>query len=90
VHKAGQVAPRKAVLHGCDRALDVQRPGLRQDWLETDAVLVYGPQLDGGLREGDCNLLQQRAQTCLPGDLRVVVGPYMSRARLAPAGTEPP
>jgi len=52
MHKADQVAPGKAVLHGGDGALANWRPDAPEQRFEANAMLVGGPQFDLRLREG--------------------------------------
>jgi hypothetical protein len=44
-----EIASLVAVLHGSQPTLPLDAPGLVQDGLEADAMLVDGPQLDGGV-----------------------------------------
>src|SRR5262249_58172818 len=53
------------MLHRGGRPLAVAAPDLVQDRLQPDAMLVDGPQLDGGLREGACARSDERAEVFL-------------------------
>jgi hypothetical protein len=74
LHKAHQIAPLIAMLDRSQRTLLLDTPDLVQKGFEPNAVLVYGPELDGGLREGRGDLAQQGTQTRLEGGLRLWIG----------------
>src|SRR5258706_9501905 len=63
--KADEVAPVVAIWHWGDGALAVETPGLVQDRLEADPVLVDRPEFDLGVRESRGDRLQQRPQVFL-------------------------
>ncbi len=52
------VEPLEVVLHRHRRARPFAHPDPAQDRLETDAVLIRGPQLDRGVRERLLHLVQ--------------------------------
>jgi hypothetical protein len=50
--KADQLAPVVTMLHQRSRPLPVKTPDFLQNRLETDAMLIHGPQLHLGLGKG--------------------------------------
>src|SRR5260370_38919336 len=60
--EADQIAPLEAVLHRSARSLSIATPHLVQDRLESDAVLVDGPELGLGVGEGGRDRLDERTE----------------------------
>jgi hypothetical protein len=58
VDETDEVAPGEAMLDGSNRALFVKRPDFVHQGLETDAVLIDGPQFEAAVRECSCYLPQ--------------------------------
>ena len=63
--EAHQVAPVIAMLHRRERAVAIEAPHFVQDRLQPNAVLVNGPEFNGGLREGRSDRLDERAELFL-------------------------
>src|SRR5262245_54315578 len=81
MHKADEVAPVIAMLDRSDGALPGQRPDPAQNWLQTNAVFVNGPELDSRLGKGRRDRAQERAQMLLEVGLGLRVGLHMARPR---------
>lgn len=65
VNEADEIAPGIAVLHWSHGTLTNWRPDPPQNRLEADAMLVDGPEFDGGAGEGGCYLPQERSELFL-------------------------
>ena len=63
--KAHQVAPVVAMLDRRCRARAVETPDFLEDWLQADAVLVDGPELDARLRVRGRDRLDNRTELFL-------------------------
>jgi hypothetical protein len=90
MHKAHQVAPVVAVLHGGQGTPLIQTPYFPQDRFQPNAMLVHGPQLNRGMRIGGGDLAQERTQTLLEVRLRLGGCMDMAWSRRAQPCAEPP
>ncbi len=59
MHKADEIAPGEAVLHGGDGALANRRPDAAEQRLEANAMFVGRPQFDLSSGKGGGDLPQQ-------------------------------